>query len=52
MGNVKKSLSMDTIFIRKNMVNVEFNKGGTVIRIPNSEWEAFIKGVKNGEFDI
>jgi len=25
--------------------------GGTVLRFPGSEWQAFIEGIKNGEFD-
>lgn len=27
------------------------NPGGTVLRLPVAEWEGFIRGVKDGDFD-
>ena len=41
------------VAIEKNNISVVNTKEGkTIIEFTNSEWDAFIKGVKNGEFDI
>lgn len=41
------------VSIEKNKVSVVNTKEGrTIVEFTNAEWIAFIKGVKNDEFDI